>query len=233
MADVEGFRERFVHEITSGELTVGGRVTLSTGSSPVPLGGTRGEYGTFSLGDEYLPSGWQYQWQDPRGNGYSSGDWVRDAGAAELARRQAIPPGLAQSICRAAAHPLVFEPGAKLPECVSPRPQGLSDLLGVFRYKPGWSFTLAARSPAQGWAEWLLLILTRVQDVYHPEQWQTVATQARVPAELDEVDAGRRAEMWMYFLRRQIEEAEQHELGEWFVVDGARPYDPHKPRTQV
>lgn len=224
MANVEGFRERFVHEIAAGELRVGGRVTLRSEGvlDPVPVGGTRAEYETFSL-----PGG-QYFYD--RSGDYSSG-WVQDAVAAELARRQAIPPAMAGTICRSAGFGLVFEPGAKLPECLAPRPQGLSDLLGVFRYKPGWSFTLAARSPAQGWADWLLLILTRVQDVYHPEQWQTVATHARVPAELDDVDAGRRAEMWMYFLRRQIEAADDHELGEWFVVDGARPYDPHKPRT--
>jgi hypothetical protein len=99
-------------------------------------------------------------------------------------------------------------------------PDGLADLLRRFRYRPGWRFAVVAgRWPG----ECVLVVRTWVEDTYRPGWWGAGVSMSIVPyTEMT-------GDEWMRWLRHAVAQIEDHETGEWFVVDGERPFDPHKP----
>lgn len=102
-------------------------------------------------------------------------------------------------------------------------PPELEKLLAVFRYKPGWSFSLVSAFPRTPWDPWRLQIeVADVLDAYGSGTRSRFVTHIPVPT----VPGDR--EMWMRFLRDAVTSAEHHERDEWFVVDGQRPFDPHR-----
>jgi hypothetical protein len=111
--------------------------------------------------------------------------------------------------------PLWWQPGM---------PQPLVDLLARFSYKPGWRFWLQRRRDDQGYPSpfmWELAIeIADVLDAYGSGRVSTF--QQRCPV-VDEMEPGE----FTRWLWHQVLSMEQHEAGEWFVVAGERPYDPH------
>lgn len=96
----------------------------------------------------------------------------------------------------------------------------LARLLGKLRYKPGWKFEI--RQDAAGPWGWYLWILAEVEDAYHPGVRAQIANARPLPfGELPD-------DAWMRLVHSAIWSAEGHEIDEWFVVDGERPFDPHR-----
>lgn len=85
--------------------------------------------------------------------------------------------------------------------------------------KPGWTFGLVNESGA-----FRLVITVPGVDSYHPDQRLTVSHFFPVPIATFNEKTWRR---WIFEMCRRVE---NHELGEWFQVDGARPFAPlHGP----
>lgn len=92
---------------------------------------------------------------------------------------------------------------------------GLPALLERLTYRPGWTFTLDDRG-----GQPTLVIRGVCPDAYRPGR--TIATRGCFP-----IDATLRDELalrsWVF---ERLLEMEHHEAGEFFVVDGERPYAP-------
>lgn len=131
-----------------------------------------------------------------------------------------------------------FQPGGSALQfpghALGPTAQRLQNLLKRFKYKPGWEFTLDTPSSTIRVMTWQeprnLLITTQVQDTYHPaNSKQQIGLFCGVP-EVPAITDGQ----IMEWLKACIAYLEMHELEEWFMVDGTRPYDPHaRPAPQV
>lgn len=90
-----------------------------------------------------------------------------------------------------------------------------------FTYRPGWRFQVIAPERWTWPAELALAIDAKVIDAYHPERCVTVTHMARIdPMAADDTSI----QLQLY---RVLWTVEQHELGEFFVVAGRRPFDPH------
>lgn len=82
-------------------------------------------------------------------------------------------------------------------------------------YKPNWAFRLGG--PGNGF---LCGFATNI-DSMHPPRERTTQHMFALPSEpMDERAAAR----WVF---SRLLEAELHEAGEWFVLDGFRPFFPH------
>jgi hypothetical protein len=105
-------------------------------------------------------------------------------------------------------------------------PAGLVALLAVFEYKPGWRFEIRCDEwrPDDPWA--LLITIDDQLDARDPGGRRIrLLHQRPIPCYLpDEPDR------WLRFLRDAIAAADAHERDEWFVVNGERPFDPHRAR---
>jgi hypothetical protein len=99
----------------------------------------------------------------------------------------------------------------------------LTSLLARFRYKPDFSFTVTYTGYGYQPALAVQMITT---DTYHPEN-------GRVPVVLyvpiPEVTIS--DEDMLRWLRECLRYMENHEIDEWIVVDGQRPFDPHSGRV--
>ena len=87
-----------------------------------------------------------------------------------------------------------------------------------FRYKPGWQmhYTFDALRDTG-----YLHLAWSVPDAYHPERMtQVVSTSA--------IDPRSSPHLLQAQVYEAIKTAEQHEIDEFFLVDGVRPYDPHR-----
>jgi hypothetical protein len=99
--------------------------------------------------------------------------------------------------------------------------------LGTFlervKYKPGWK--LWAEPPGTIYERPQLHYAFEAPDAYHPDR--TVLCQGyALMSEYDTAES-----LLREFVYRAILFAEEHEAGEWFRVDGDRPYDPHRRQT--
>jgi hypothetical protein len=117
-------------------------------------------------------------------------------------------------------------------------PKGLARLLAQFTYRPGWRFVLALNPAVHslmssvadvpglpGLAGWVLRIHMKVEDTYRRGVMRDQTFTIALPSYPDEVPD----EYWLTWLRRTaIQLAEDHEIDEWFMVAGVRPFDPHK-----
>ena len=91
--------------------------------------------------------------------------------------------------------------------------QPLRELLRDFEYKPGWRFTVR-----DGW----LWTEADVVDAYDHSRMTTLHRRTVLPYG---ILPGFNWTMWLY---REILQVERHETGEFFMVRGERPFDPHK-----
>lgn len=95
----------------------------------------------------------------------------------------------------------------------------LSDLVDKTTCKPGWEFRLVPEDGALR-----LVILVPGRDSYHPNRPLTVNHLFPVPTATYNEKTWRR---WIFEMCRRVE---NHELGEWFKIEGARPFPPlHGP----
>jgi hypothetical protein len=95
----------------------------------------------------------------------------------------------------------------------------LSDLVSKVKCKPGWTFYLVGQLDS-----FQLVITVPGFDSYHPENKLTVSHIFPVPIATYNEKTWRR---WIFEMCRRVE---NHELGEWFQVDGVRPFAPlHGP----
>ena len=120
------------------------------------------------------------------------------------------------------------------------------DLVAKVRYKPGWKLETDVSKPWAGRDSVMLLLTARVEDAYRdyghvggPVSLRYLRHERRM---VDEIEVQMRREISFLdvesmdagkvvsFLRDFLRSAEEHESDEWFVVDGVRPYDPHRER---
>ncbi len=95
----------------------------------------------------------------------------------------------------------------------------LSDLVSKVSCKPGWEFELVNEDGALH-----LVITVPGRDSYRPENPLTVRHFFPVPTTTYNAKTWRR---WIFEMCRRLE---NHELGEWFQIGGARPFAPlHGP----
>lgn len=95
----------------------------------------------------------------------------------------------------------------------------LRDLVGRVTCKPGWRFSLA--DDEEGFR---LVIFVPGQDSRAPERYLAVNHFFPIPV------TTWNAKSWRRWLFEQCRRVEDHELGEWFLVEGERPFAPlHGP----
>jgi hypothetical protein len=95
----------------------------------------------------------------------------------------------------------------------------LSHMVKKITCKPGWSFSLQFED-----ATLRLVITVAGVDSYNPENPLRVAHFFPVPMATYNANTWRR---WIFECCRGVE---NHELGEWFKIDGERPFAPmHAP----
>lgn len=96
----------------------------------------------------------------------------------------------------------------------------LSSLVSKTRCKTGWTFGLF--NDEEGALR--LVITVPGKDSYHPDRKLTVQHFFPVPT------ATYNEKTWRRWLFDRCRGVENHELGEWFMVDGQRPFAPlHGP----
>jgi hypothetical protein len=104
--------------------------------------------------------------------------------------------------------------------------------LACFTYKPGWSFEVERKNsmlPYSGpWVDLYLVIRMDVEDANHPGQNCKVGARYLIPDYVIQAEGPER--VFMEQVRRWIWEMERHEMDEWFRIDGAMPFDPHRKR---
>jgi hypothetical protein len=106
----------------------------------------------------------------------------------------------------------------------APWPEALERLVKALTYKAGWTFSLEHVDRGQGSVGLTLCILIVTPDSYAPERTMRVMHYFLVPA------AAYDERSWRRWLFEQVVLVETHEAGEFFIVDGERPFAPrHGP----
>jgi hypothetical protein len=100
-------------------------------------------------------------------------------------------------------------------------PPGLEDLVKRLTYKPGWTFTLIDRHDEDGSGGLTLVILSNSPDSYDFSKKAWVNHPFLVPP------ASYNERNWLAWIFECIRQVETHEAGEFFKVDGVRPFAPH------
>lgn len=107
----------------------------------------------------------------------------------------------------------------------APWPNDLADLVDSLDYKPGWKFYLLGSSRPDGVQGLHLFIVAELPDAVNGGMTK-IAFPFSVPAVV------RSREGWRDWLWECIADADRHERGEWFRIDGERPYAPkHIPEA--
>lgn len=91
---------------------------------------------------------------------------------------------------------------------------GPTDLVAAITYKPGWTFRIG------GPLNRYLCVFATTPDSNDPQQRRTTQHMFELPAVTD-------ARQFYRWVLDQLLLAEFHELGEFFTVDGHRPYFPN------
>lgn len=106
---------------------------------------------------------------------------------------------------------------------VAPFPFELQEIVRTLRYRPGWTFALEDIDRGQGSKGLTFIVTSLGYNTYAPEQGENyrVHHYMIVPA----ASYDRRA--WLGWVREQLAQIELHELCEFMVVDGQRPFAPN------
>lgn len=91
---------------------------------------------------------------------------------------------------------------------------GITALVGRLAYKPGWSFKIAGPGGRH------LCVFARTADSDDPGRMRTTQHMFEIPDLADDHAAAR----WIFDCLLLVE---RHECGEFFAVDGGRPFYPH------
>lgn len=108
----------------------------------------------------------------------------------------------------------------------APYPEELRDLVEKLEYRPGWSFQLNHIDRGQG-SEGLTFIVTSLgYDTYNPDRGETYRVNHFFPVP----PAAFVRSSWQRWILERLIEIETHEVCEFMVVDGQRPFAPiHAP----
>lgn len=82
-------------------------------------------------------------------------------------------------------------------------------------YKPGWSFKIAGPNGR------FLCVFATTSDSMSPGRSRTTQHMFEIPDDLPDDRA------WARWVFARLLECEQHEAGEFFAIDGVRPFFPH------
>lgn len=118
--------------------------------------------------------------------------------------------------------------GIRLMTQTAPYPTELEELVDGVRYRPGWAFQLVEAPRNDGVNGLALVLVVQTVDAYGEETHRPVSIYFpfMVPPEVRSRDGWKR---WLY---DRIEDAERHERGEFFEVDGEKPFAPrHYPEA--
>lgn len=113
---------------------------------------------------------------------------------------------------------------SELPETmrqVAPYPTALAELVPVFKYRPGWAFSLRDIDRGQGSEGLTLIVDVKTVNSYPPNEPMHVRHYMIVPA------AAYNARSWRRWLLDQCLLVDRHEGCEFFDVDGDKPFAPH------
>lgn len=105
----------------------------------------------------------------------------------------------------------------------APWPQGLADLVDKCELEPGWRIVLVEEDRGQGSKGLTLEIVILGFNTYKPEEGRTYRVRHLFP--VPPASFNRRS--WQRWLFDRYVDVLRHEAGEWFKVDGKRPYAPH------
>lgn len=104
----------------------------------------------------------------------------------------------------------------------------------TLQYKPGWTITL---DTADQWMHFFgysacpgcvqVSITFKAPDAGYPDPTRAPIIDIVMREIVDGVDHMER-EMFVHILFRLLLKCEEHEAGEWFKVNGQRPFDPHR-----
>lgn len=107
----------------------------------------------------------------------------------------------------------------------APWPYDLFDIVESLEYKPNWRFILIDASRNDGVQGLHLFIIAELLDAVNGGM-TTITFPFSVPAVVHS------REGWREWLWDRIADCDRHERGEWFNVDGERPYAPrHIPEA--
>lgn len=97
----------------------------------------------------------------------------------------------------------------------------LAKLVPRLKYKPGWAFSLIRRYDNDGSGGLTLVIYSESVDSYDFDKVSRVNHPFLVPP------ASYNERNWLAWVFDCIQKVETHEAGEFFKVDGVRPFAPH------
>lgn len=100
-------------------------------------------------------------------------------------------------------------------------PAGLQELVASLTYKPGWRFVLEERHDDDGSGGLTFAVISCTEDSRKPGQMIRVYHPFLVPP------ASYNRRCWVAWIRDRLADVENHELGEFLLVDGVREFGPH------
>jgi hypothetical protein len=101
------------------------------------------------------------------------------------------------------------------------RPAHLADLVAAVTYKPGWLIYLAVETEDDGSGGLHLFVVSETEDSYNPTKRIRVRHGFLVPP------ASYNERTWIAWIFECLRKVETHEAGEFYQVDGRRPFAPH------
>lgn len=114
----------------------------------------------------------------------------------------------------------------------------LKELLTHVTYKPGWSlrvveekdFFPVGRGPSYDPSNIYIMATWTVKDVDYPDK--DIALTWREPIHIWDADNVSDKDLIEHFIFKTIYKAEQHEMHEWFKIDGFCIFDPHPEKKR-
>jgi hypothetical protein len=100
-------------------------------------------------------------------------------------------------------------------------PPGLRDLVDSITYKRGWTFALVRDVEPDGSGGLALHIISHTKNSYRPDMDIRVRHAFLVPP------ASYSRDTWAAWLFDRVRDVEDHEAGEFFMLDGYREFAPH------
>lgn len=104
--------------------------------------------------------------------------------------------------------------------------QKVERLLALVTYKPGWKFNAWVDRYSDNWSTRLYINISwRMPDINHPGKDITLNWNESLCA--SDIEHMEEKDVIEYFIWKAIFKAEEHEMHEWYKVDGFCVFDPH------
>lgn len=100
-------------------------------------------------------------------------------------------------------------------------PPGLREIINSVAYKPGWNFAMVEHFDPDGSGGLIFRINSWTDDSMKPERQIAVRHNFLIPP------ASYNKQTWIAWIRNRIADVENHELNEFFKVEGERVFAPH------